>query len=205
MKPASASPLTKYSPTHCTSTKTHHGLHRVAVGATGRSPAHPHGAPTHIPGSLSPRASFHSPLHCMLYTNKIRRGLHQKNTPRFTPLAPILHVVNQRNTQELNQQNTPRVTSRSCRGEWKLARHTCNADTQYIPVTHYMHKGCTGFPAQPMWLRVLIVILIDYNLLCRVVHDHNVESANKVIRSTVFAGVDYRAILAYDCHLCAWA
>ena len=97
------------------------------------------------------------------------------------------------------------VTPRSCRGEWKLARHTCNADTQYIPVTHYMHKGCTGFPAQPLWLRVLIVILIDYNLLCRVVHDHDVESANKVIRSTVFAGVDYRAILAYDCHLCAWA
>ena len=54
--------------------KMHHGLHRVAVGATGRSPAtHPHGAPhAHIPGLLSPRASFHSPLHCILQINKIR-------------------------------------------------------------------------------------------------------------------------------------
>ena len=133
--------------------------------------------PTHIPGSLSPRASFHSPLHCMLYINKIRCGLHQKIhhglhrvavgasgrspahphgaphphsvvgvTAGELPLAPTLHVVHQRNTQKLHQQkcttftsplhcmlyinkirknyikNTPRVASRSCRGDWEVAR-----------------------------------------------------------------------------------
>ena len=75
------------------STKMRHRLHRVAVGATGRSPATPAWRATHIPGSLSPRASFHSPLHCMLYINKIRRGYINKNTPR--------------------------VASRSCRGDWR--------------------------------------------------------------------------------------
>ena len=62
---------TKY--TGIISTKKYHRLHRVAVGASGSSPAHPHGAPTHIPGLLSPRASFHSPLHCILYINDIHR------------------------------------------------------------------------------------------------------------------------------------
>ena len=102
------------------------GLHRVAVGATRRSPAHPHGAPTHIPGLVSPRASFHSPLHCMLYINEIHRdyinktyhGLHRVAvgatgrspatsawrahphpgvavTTGELPLAPTLHVVHQ--------------------------------------------------------------------------------------------------------------
>ena len=111
------------------------GLHRVAVGASGSSPAHPHGAPTHIPVLVSPRASFHSPLHCMLYINEIHRdyinkthhGLHRvavgatgrspahpHGAPRAypgvavtageLPLAPTLHIVHQRNTLRLPRQ-----------------------------------------------------------------------------------------------------
>ena len=39
------------------------------------------------------------------------------------PLVPTLHIVNERNTQKLHQKNTPRFTSRSCRGDREVARH----------------------------------------------------------------------------------
>ena len=86
---------TKY--TGIISTKIHHGSHRVAVGATGRSPA---------ASAMRPRA----------YSGVVV-------TAGELPLAPTLHVVHQRNTHELHQQYTPRVTSRSCRGDWEVARH----------------------------------------------------------------------------------
>ena len=109
--------------------------------------------PTHIPGSLSPRASFHSPLHCMLYINKISRDYINKNTPRITsrscrgdrevgrPSAwrtprpsrcrchrgrastrPYIACCSSTKCAGITSKNTPCVTSRSCRGDWKVAR-----------------------------------------------------------------------------------
>ena len=195
--------------------KIHYGLHRVAVGATGRSPATPAWCThAHIPWLLSPRASFHSPLHCILYINKIRRYYINKNTPRLHRVAvgatgrspahphgaphahspgcchrgrasPRPYIVYCKSTKYAGITSTKihhglhrvavgatgrspahphgaptrtfrgcchrgrastrpyivccksikyvGITSRSCRGDWEVARHTCNADTQSIP------------------------------------------------------------------------
>ena len=69
----------------------HPGLHRVAVGATGRSPAHPHGAPTRTSRGCCyrGRASTRPYIACCT-PNKIRRDYINKNTPRVT-----LYVVHQ--------------------------------------------------------------------------------------------------------------
>ena len=113
------------------------GLHRVAVGATGRSPAHPHGALTRIFRGCCHRGRA-STRPYIAYCKSIKYGADyiNKNAPRVTPrscrgdrevarntrmahsraysgvavnagelpLAPTLHIVNQRNTQGLHQQ-----------------------------------------------------------------------------------------------------
>ena len=73
-----------------------HGYNKDYPQGDATHATHPHGTPTHIPGLLSPRGEL--------------------------PLAPTLHIVHQRNTQGLYQQNAPPVTPRSCRGDWEVAR-----------------------------------------------------------------------------------
>ena len=74
------------------------GLHRVAVGATGRSPAHPHGALTRI---------FRGCCH---------RG--RASTRPYIAYCKSIKYVG-----IISTKNTPRVTSRSCRGDWEVDRH----------------------------------------------------------------------------------
>ena len=136
---ADATRASFHSPLHCMCGVWFSGVwgHRVAVGATGRSPATqtmrkrglspPRDAATYTSSAYATRASFHSPLHC---------------------LYGWLLIM-------------PCKSPRSCRGDWKVARNTNHAKTRSIAARGCRHiyviSGRTAgelplAPTLPAWI-----------------------------------------------------